>query len=235
MKPIREYNIQIDQDNSINILYHKNITKSGTILYAHGNSGNIYQCTDVLQTFRNHASIILFDYQGFGKSKGNPTEQIVNDNILMVWNFATTNLKIPPNTITLYGNSLGCSVVSWLGQYLLQNNLSLPHTIILQSGFYNLKDITCDIYSKFLTPFLQSKFQNNTYIQKIKSKIPIIIIHSRDDEMINISHANKLIKNCNIDPNNFYIITGDHNNPILDTATLDKITIIINDNPNPNL
>ena len=130
-----------------------------------------------------------------------------------MWDYSTDELKIDPSNIILFGESLGCSVVTWLGQELISKDKKLPKGIIIQSGFYSLKDIASDLFTKYITYLLKSKFENFKYIKKINNKIPLLIIHSLKDELININHSYKLIKECKIDREYLLIVDGIHSTP----------------------
>src|SRR5262249_1334560 len=47
------------------------------VLYAHGTAGNVTSLHSVLRLFRDglHASILVFDYRGYGRSEGTPSEE----------------------------------------------------------------------------------------------------------------------------------------------------------------
>ncbi|AYV82039.1 MAG: alpha/beta hydrolase family protein, partial [Homavirus sp.] len=122
-KDIRVYEktISIDRNNKVNTVYFHNPNTKYTILYAHGNGGYIGNCLDVSFKFLHYASFILFDYRGYGKSVGtnkNIVEQDLYNDIWAVWKYVVYNLEVDPNSIILYGHSLGSSVVAWLGYKL---------------------------------------------------------------------------------------------------------------------
>jgi hypothetical protein len=221
---IYEFNILHKNKNktkkqTINALYFYNPNTVYTIIYAHGNGGNIEHCLSIPTEFNNLASVILFDYRNYGKSSSTKCikdSHMYND-ILSVWNYTVFTLNVKPNNIILYGHSLGSSVVSWLGYNLLKkNSLStyyLPKAIIMQAGFSSLKSITSDILPNIVTNYVKNRFNSKKYVKFIGDKIKIIILHSDIDEIINIKHKDQLIKvNNNII---FYKIDGSHNYPKL--------------------
>lgn len=194
----------------LHYLHYCNPNSEKIILFAHGNAGNIYNRIHFIQLFSEMSSVIIFDYQGYGKSIGTPSEENVYSDILNMWKYIKKTLRYKPKNIVLFGESLGCSAVSWLGSYLCDKK-DKPKLIIMQSGFSSLKDIVSDICPTFIYWIFKYKFENINYVKKIGDKIPILIIHSPQDEIININHAAKLIlANKNIF---FYRINGTHNNP----------------------
>lgn len=230
---VKEFNIPTNDNETINGLLYKSYINDKIIIYAHGNAGNIYDRTNIIYQFGHLASIVLFDYRGFGLSSGIPTDKGLKTDIFAVWDYVL-KLGYKPNNIILYGESLGCSFVSWLGKKLVSyydDNNNLPKTIIMQSGFYNLSKITSDLYSKFLAFFIQSKLDNYNNIINIKNKIPVLIVHSKMDEMINFKHAETLMNDCfknTIQNIKLHIINGYHNDPQYDNQFMITITNLIN-------
>lgn len=229
---IVNYKINTIDEEIIDALFLKNINSNKLILYCHGNAGNIYNRIHLFDKFKDTSSIIMFDYRGYGLSTGTPSEKGVHNDVLAVWNYCIDKLEFEPNNITLYGCSLGCSIVLWLGKYLVKNEVILPNNIIVESGFYNLADMISTFYSSYLVSIVNSKFNNIKYIKKIGNKINILIIHSKDDETINVKHAYKLKKHGKIDDNNLLIITGSHNSPNINETIMYKIRSFINEKNN---
>lgn len=229
-----KYNIKI-QDNLIestdnckmHYIYLKKATNDKLFLFAHGNAGNILNRIESpnIQFLLKHGSVIMFDYRGYGCSTGDPSEEGLRDDILTIWDHIIDELKYEPNNIVLYGESLGCSCVAWLTYYLLNNNKNIPKGIIMQSGFYSLKQIVSDLFHPVFSYFVLNEFDNGKYIKNIKEKkkdYPILLLHSKEDGMIDYKHSYKLSveNNCILQE-----IFGTHNEPIFD----DNVNRIIRD------
>ena len=169
-------------------------------------------------------SVLLFDYSGYGYSEGVADEKNLYENILSVWSYAVEELKYDPQNIIIYGCSLGCSVGLWLGQSLVEKNDKLPKLIIAQSGFQSLKRMTESLIG-CLKYLLMYDFDNDTYIKNIRGKIPIILLHSKDDELIDISHPVNLSENIGC---HFCEISGCHNGPIFNEKVTSLIDMCLN-------
>jgi len=216
-------------DTKINLLYFKNPNTPIHIIYSHGNCGNIANRISFFKKFGKLGSIIIYDYRGFGKSTGIPSEQGLYQDIKGIWSFLVEDNKVLPQNIILYGESLGCAVSAWLAHHLIKSG-QLPRSLILQSGFSNLINIAHDMLT-FIPHFvfsliLTSKFDNLKIIKKIKNKIPILIAHSHDDGMMNMNHPNMLLRSNPY--TQFYQLGGSHNSPEYDDAYLEKIKNLIN-------
>jgi len=87
----------------------------GTVLFLHGNAGNISHRIDSLQMFhRLGYSALIFDYRGYGNSGGTPSEQGTYRDAEAAWRYLTEQRRIPSCRIVLFGESLGGAVGAWL-------------------------------------------------------------------------------------------------------------------------
>lgn len=217
--PINQYTIETSDSEKLDVLYHHK-PNNKLILYAHGNAGNIYMRLGIVKKLSKYGSVLLFDYRGYGLSTGQPSEKGLHIDIYTVWNYAINVLGYSPDNIIVYGNSLGCSVVLWLGKYLVKKNQKLPKGIIIESGFYNLRSLASEIIHPSIKYIMNSKFDNIRYIKRIKDHIALLVIHSHEDEMINISHAQRIIKDSGIQKDKLIIISGTHNEPNISSQEL---------------
>lgn len=220
---LEEINIK-EQERIINCLYFKNSNSDNLIIFSHGNAGNILNRIPFAVKLANLSSVLIYDYRGYGKSTGKPTEKGLYADIITVWKYTIKNKLVnDPNNIILYGESLGCSVTAHLGSKLCKNKKYKPKSIIMQSGFSSLKNIALDLFPKFLVIFLYSKYDSMKYLAKIKGHVPILILHSNDDEMINVKHAHALIAANNSSTIDFHALEGTHNNPVLNSEYINVI------------
>lgn len=222
-----EINIKTSDNEIIGSLYLLNKSLKYHIIYAHGNAGTIYDRMHIFRKFGNIGSIILFDYRGYGKSTGYPTEQGVYKDIDSVWNYLI-NQGISPKNIVIYGESLGTAISAWLVNTLCKKKI-YPKALIMQSGFSSAKDIACDLYiPKPISIFAKDEFNSKLNLQQINNKVPILIVHSKTDGFIDIKHAHKLMeynKNCQ-----FYEIEGSHGSPIINKKYITFLKDFINKN-----
>jgi fermentation-respiration switch protein FrsA (DUF1100 family) len=191
------------------VLLTNNLKNNHVFLYSHGNAGNIdgrLICNLVL-TMLNYGSVLLYDYRGFGRSSGTVTEKGLHYDIETMWNFLLE--KYNPENIILYGESMGCTASFWLGSHLVQSGRGLPKGIIAQSGFSDIRKIADKIipYSRYL---ILGNFNNVQYVNTIAQSIPMYVLHSKDDEVIDIDHAYDLANTMNC---TFCEITGRHSSP----------------------
>jgi uncharacterized protein len=83
-----------------------------TLLYLHGNAGNISGNLDQALRLRSTGlNVFLFDYRGFGRSTGGPPrEKLVYEDAERAWQYLVEERKILSANIAIYGHSIGGAV-----------------------------------------------------------------------------------------------------------------------------
>ncbi|MBI5207572.1 MAG: alpha/beta hydrolase [Candidatus Firestonebacteria bacterium] len=182
--------------------------KKGTIIYFHGNAGNIYNRFDIIYNIQKQGfNVLAFDYRGYGKSSGEPDEEGLYKDGKAAFDYILNHPLIDKNNIIFLGESLGGAVAVHLAQ-----NTKFCKAIILISTFTSIQDMSKEIFSIFpLYIFSKSKYDS---IKKIKNiSVPILIIHGTQDDIVPFSHGEKLFKQAN-NPKNFIPIKGAQHNDI---------------------
>jgi hypothetical protein len=176
----------------------------GVALFCHGNGGNISYCLESVQILnRLRLSVFLFDYRGYGTSSGEPTEQGTYLDAEAAWRWLVEQKGIPPDQIILFGRSLGGSVAAWLAQH------REPRALIVESAFTSIPDIGADAYPLFPVRLLcRYSYSCIDYVRHVK--VPVLVVHSRDDEIIPFSHGERLYEAAH-QPKAFLELSGGHN------------------------
>jgi uncharacterized protein len=189
--------------------YPATLNSSGperAILICHGNAGNISHrldlCSALLET---GVSVLLFDYRGYGKSKGHPSEAGTYLDAEAAYDWLVRQGFSGPN-IVVYGESLGGAIATELA---LRRPLG---GLVLESSFSCTADIGAELF-----PWLPVRWINtikyDTCSKLPRLKIPILVLHSRDDQLIGFHHAEKNFSLAN-EPKIFCELTGDHCEPL---------------------
>jgi hypothetical protein len=174
-----------------------------TLIFSHGNGGNIGNRLDKLKIFHDLGlNVLLYDYRGYGKSEGRPSENGLYADAQSAYDFAVNDKKIPADQIISYGESLGGSVAA----HLAANNK--VKAVILDSTFTNLEDMA-RLRMPLLAGLAKSKFDTLADVANIKS--PVLVLHSPNDEIIPYAQGQKLYAAVKTSKQ-FVILQGDHNN-----------------------
>lgn len=160
----------------------------GTLLYLHGNGGNIGSRLDQIAMFHHQMGLNVFiiDYRGYGASSGKPNEEGTYQDALAAWHFLTQQKRIGPERIILFGESLGGSIAAWLAAR------HKPAGLILYASFTSIPEMAQTLYPMFPASWL-SRYRYDTLAALNGVKRPVLILHSRDDEIIPFSHGQALL------------------------------------------
>lgn len=176
----------------------------GTVLFFHGNAGNISHRIDYLTMFKQLGyNTLLFDYRGYGQSSGTPSESGTYLDAQAAWRYLIEIQGIGPERIVLFGESLGGAVAAWLAAR------EKPGLLALVSTFTSAPDLAAEIYP-FLPVRWISRFDYNTleFLQSITC--PVFIAHSPQDEIIPYRHGQRLFQAAP-EPKQFLPLQGTHN------------------------
>lgn len=176
----------------------------GTVLFFHGNAGNISHRINYLTMFKRLGyNTLLFDYRGYGQSSGTPSESGTYLDAQAAWRYLTENEKIAPAQIVLFGESLGGALAAWLAVR------EQPGLLVLASTFTSIPELASEIYP-FLPVRWISRFEYNT-LEMLRSVIcPVFIAHSPQDEIVPFRHGQRLFQVAP-EPKQFLSLEGTHN------------------------
>jgi pimeloyl-ACP methyl ester carboxylesterase len=219
---IKFENIQITTRDNVNldtwlVPAKDDLVGKGVILFCHGNGGNISNRISYLPIFRELGlATFLFDYRGYGKSGGIPTEEGTYADVEAAWQYLTQERQIPPQKIIIYGESLGGAIASYLAQKISQpNGNNNAGGLVLASTFTSISDRAAELYPFMPIRFL-SRFSYNSIDRLPSIKIPVLVIHSIDDEIIPFHHGDRNFQVAN-QPKKLVKLRGDHNGGFLDS------------------
>ena len=176
----------------------------GTLLFFHGNAGNISHRLDYLRMFNALGySTLALDYRGYGRSSGSPSEEGIYRDALAGWRWLTQTRGTKPEDIVIAGESLGGAVASWLAAR------HPPRALLLLSTFTSVPDLAAKIYP-LLPVRLISRFSYDNLANLRQIKAPVFIAHSPDDEIVPFAHGQALFAAA-AEPKQFLELRGGHN------------------------
>ena len=174
---------------------------SATLILSHGNGGNIsYQYLLMRSLLRRKFNVLMYDYRGYGRSEGTPTESGIYMDSQAVFDYAVKLPEVDSQRVFLWGTSLGGAVAIDLATQRRTAGL------ILESTFTSAKDVARLLYPFFpVGPFLRNKFNS---IDKIRTlTVPILFIHGTHDTILPIRLGRELYFAANA-PKEFCEIPG---------------------------
>jgi len=207
-QPFEEFFLNAPDGANLNAVHIQNKSTKGVVLYFHGNSGNISHLTHVANLLSKKGyDAILVDYRTYGKSRGEMSEQALNDDAQLFYNYALK--QYPENEIVVYGRSFGTGIASRLAA---KNN---PCRLILESPFSSAVDLGKHRFPIFPISWLSNfRFPSTEYISEVKC--PIYIFHGTDDKVIPYKFAQKLFDAIPGSAKKMYTIEGGGHNYLQD-------------------
>ena len=177
----------------------------GTVLFFHGNAGNISHRLESIAVFnRMGVDVLIVDYRGYGQSSGKPSEQGLYADGEAAWTYLTNQRGIDPGRIIIFGRSLGGIV----GASVAANRS--PGGLIIESSFTSGIDMARQIYwflpAKLIT---RLEFPLLDFVREVQS--PVLVIHSRDDEIIPFEMGEAIYEGIESADKTFLEIWGGHN------------------------
>jgi fermentation-respiration switch protein FrsA (DUF1100 family) len=174
------------------------------LLFFHGNAGNIGDRLESVEIFRRLGlTVFIVDYRGYGISEGRPSEKGTYLDGRAAWKYLTEERGIDPSHIVLFGRSLGAAVATELAV------AHPPRALILESAFTSVPDMASRLFPWLpVRHVLGMRYDNLKRIGDIDR--PLLIVHSRDDEIIPFEHGRRLFEAA-AEPKEFLEIRHGHN------------------------
>jgi fermentation-respiration switch protein FrsA (DUF1100 family) len=156
-----------------------------TVLFLHGNAGNISHRLMALQALHGLGlAVLILDYRGYGESAGSPSEHGTYRDALAAWEYLTTTRGATADRVVLYGESLGGAVAAWLA------TRETPAGLILESSFTSLRELAERFYPFFPSPLLRMHYPTLERLARVRC--PVLVAHSQDDEIVPYEHGRRL-------------------------------------------
>jgi uncharacterized protein len=196
------------------------------VLIAHGNAGNVSHRAELLRHFRAlGASALVFDYRGYGRSTGSPSESGVLADARAAREWLSERARIPADQIVLCGESLGGGVVVDLAA------ADGARGLILLSTFDSLPSVAA-----YHFPWVPTRLLLRTRLDSLakiaKYHGPLLQIHGTHDTIIPFALAQRLFAAAGEPKELIVVENGDHNDP-LGPVVLKAIDRFLGELPQP--
>lgn len=199
--PFTEHFVTSSHGGSINVLwFHSTQTKRPLVFYCHGNSSNLKSWGEIAYRYDQLGfDVIIYDYRGFGKSKGLRNQSTFEDDVRAVFEFAMTYYN--PNETIVYGRSMGTGVATLIAKE--QN----PTLLVLETPYYSIPELFKSYYPFMPKWLFLFKYEFPTHLWIKDVSCPVYIFQGTRDTVVPYRCAIKLkplLKN----PENFITISG---------------------------
>lgn len=177
----------------------------GALLHCHGNSGNLSHRGASVELWRDelNQAVLLFDYPGYGKSEGRPSESRCYATADVFYDWLTSVQRVPPERVLIYGGSLGGAVAVDLGS-------RRPHRgLVLVSTFASVPEMAAHLFRwRWPGTWIGQRFDSLAKIGQCRK--PVFMAHGTADRVVPISQGEMLFARAN-EPKAFFRMQGlDH-------------------------
>ncbi len=175
-----------------------------TVLFLHGNGGNIGHRVSHLQFLRSlGVSVLIIDYRGYGRSNGSPSEENLYADAGAAYEWLTRTKHLAPDQTIIWGESIGGAVAVELA------TKSPCAGLILESSFTSLRDMARRVFG-FLPTGLLLRSEFNAVDKLARLSIPVLITHSLEDDIVPYEMGRKLFEAARAHKR-FIELSGEHN------------------------
>lgn len=178
-----------------------------TVLFNHGNAGNISHRLDraLLLQAKLHASVLLYDYRGYGKSEGSPDEEGTYRDARAAHRFLVEEKKVPPAALVIMGESLGSAVA-------LDLALAKPAAaLVLEAPFTSVPDMVRTTPLFALAPLVRTRYDNLDKVARLER--PLLVLHGDRDEVVPFGLGRRLFEAAR-QPKTFVAVPGAGHNDV---------------------
>lgn len=177
--------LQTEDGDRIHGWYVPKDSAKWTVLMLHGNGGNISHRLQTLSLLNKiGVNTLIIDYRGYGLSEGSPSEQATYLDAMTAWQHLVQK-RTRPDSIILFGRSLGGAIAVWLATEVK------PRGLILESTFTSIIEMAEHHYPFLPVRYILSfKYSSMAIAEDIQG--PTFMLHSRADEIVPFDLAMKL-------------------------------------------
>ena len=178
----------------------------GTVLYCHGSSGSIAHTVDVLAALRQlRVNLFAFDYRGYGKSAGEPSEAGLYRDARAAWEHLVEEIGVAPEGLILFGHSLGGAVAI---------DCALDRAaagLVVESSFTQVRDMARASHRGPLHLVARNQFRSIDKVGRLT--LPKLFIHGGADERVPAEMGRRLYEAA-ADPKELYVVAGAGHNDV---------------------
>ncbi|MFO0970561.1 MAG: alpha/beta hydrolase [Gemmataceae bacterium] len=223
--PLADVDLRLADGTAIHARWCPHPHAKCVILYCHGNAGNLEGRGALAHEMwrRLGASVLMFDYPGYGWSKGTPSEAGCYAAAQAAYDWLVEEMGIAPRDIVLVGESLGGGVAVELA------SRSEHRALVLIRTFTSLPDVASSLYPWLpVHAWMSNRFDSLARLKKCRR--PIFIAQADKDAIMPFAHGERLKDACR-GPSAFMVLEGlGHNDP-LPVAFFERLGSFLEANP----
>jgi fermentation-respiration switch protein FrsA (DUF1100 family) len=177
-------------------------TSDVTWLWFHGNAGNIADRLDALTALHRNlgVNIFIFDYRGYGKSEGRPSEPGMYLDGEAALAYLRSRPDVDAGKVVLYGRSLGCAAAVEMARR------HGAYALVLESPFTSVKAMARRAFPILPAWLLvKSRFDSLAKIREVTA--PLLVVHPERDEIVPLAMGREVYEGA-AGPKRFFVAEG---------------------------
>lgn len=191
----------------------------GTVIHFHGNANNMASHFPAVGWLPKYGfNVLAFDYRGYGKSEGQPSPGGLYLDCLAAIEYVKSRKEVDPDKILLFGQSLGAAnAIAVIGKPASEfQPVTGIRAVLADSSFYSYRAIAANKIRQFpLVSLLRkplaflvvdNRYSPERFVASV-SPVPILFIHGDSDEVVPVSHSERLYQRAK-GPKTFWKVTG---------------------------
>ncbi len=198
--------VKIKTKDNIELLgwfHNKNLKDYKTILYFHGNAGQLENRIHKLNHFKDmEVNFLIIAWRGFSGNNGNPSEKglYTDGESAIEW---LQNKGIEEKNIVVYGESLGTGIAIQIAQ---NRNFA---GLVLETPFTSMVEAAKNFYPYIpVSLILKDKYKNYEKVKNIN--IPVLVMHGEVDQIVPFWMGKKIFNLANEPKYSYFTKTDDH-------------------------
>lgn len=180
-----------------------------TVLYFHGNGGNLGGLGYTFHQFRQAGfGALAVDYRGYGLSEGHPSEQGLYQDARAAY-AECLKRGVKTKQLIIHGQSLG-------GAVAVQLAAEKPCAgLVLESTFTSGKAIARRLYGNVASSLMVTRYNTQETVKGLTC--PVLVIHGTADDFIPTSMGKKIHQNAP-QPKWLWLVPGANHNTVRATS-----------------
>lgn len=177
-----------------------------TILWMHGNAGNISHRLHNARLLHDllGLNLFLFDYREYGISEGKVSEKGTYCDAEGAVAYLESRPDVAAHRIIYFGRSIGSAVAVELA------TRKAPAALILESPMTSIKAIASAILPWLpIGSLLSTRYDSLAKVGRVRA--PLLVLHGTADEIVPFAQGRELFEAAN-EPKRFHAIDGAHHN-----------------------
>ncbi len=205
--PLEEVWLPVDEVVTIFGWFVEAGPTSPVLLWCHGNAGNVsHRVENMRQLYQRGFSLFIFDYRGYGRSTGVPSEVGLYQDALAAYDYLIHQRRIASERLILFGRSLGAAVA---GEVAMKRPAP---GLIVEGAFPSIQAMSDEHFWGVPARWLMD-VEFNLAGKVHALHVPLLVIHGERDSIVPMA-LGKQVFDAAHEPKRWYVVSGAEHNDV---------------------